>query len=214
MQDTDDKDEGSLSTSVGYKRINPYGSAWKNPESRVVPYSQIEGRIKTCDFSSCEAMCCYDGVYLKEGDQVRIDEAITKHPEYFEHLPVDYIVQGEWNDIKGLKTNTRPFNYKSNLFPAHFNKTRCVFADDSGTCSLESVSREQTEHKWTYKPTGCIKHPLNTNLEFGTEDENNIDTSYPGFSTYTECGIEKLGGKKWQEELNEEVEYLKNFRST
>lgn len=44
-------------------------------------------RLRACDHRACEAGCCYDGVYLHDGEPERIRAPVASDPEFFAHLP-------------------------------------------------------------------------------------------------------------------------------
>jgi len=56
----------------------------------------IDAKVKRCDLNECEAMCCYDGVYLNSKDQETIKLVVNKFPVFFKHLPYKYIENGTW----------------------------------------------------------------------------------------------------------------------
>ena len=121
-----------------------------------------ELRLRTCDPRACEARCCYDGVYLKDGEPERIRSAVASDPEFFAHLPESFIVHGEWAGEPGVKTAVRPHTFHSPDFPEHFNQTRCVFAFADGACSLQAFAASQGDDPWKYKPRGCWMYPFRT----------------------------------------------------
>ncbi|QIZ06826.1 hypothetical protein HFZ78_08980 [Priestia megaterium] len=117
-------------------------------------------KIKSCGLS-CEAMCCYDGVYLNEGEEGKIANIVQNHSEFFTHLPEKFITDGNWNNlVTGRKTATRPYLYKNPSFPMHFEKTRCVFAYENGLCSLQAAATALDMHPWKFKPKACWAFPL------------------------------------------------------
>ncbi|WP_231426322.1 AAA family ATPase [Pedobacter sp. Leaf250] len=172
-------------------------------------------RLVECDYLTCEARCCYDGVYLHEQEADDITRLVMDNPMYFQHLPTDFIVQGTWSPDSGKKTAVRSHQYSSPDFPEHFEKTRCVFAYQDGACSLQRLSMETTENAWTYKPKACRLHPLQSNKgEFIApptaleDDKYNISLRYPGYVSYTPCGINRNDGEIWFEMLSKEIESL------
>ncbi|WP_167347597.1 tetratricopeptide repeat protein, partial [Paenibacillus ihuae] len=90
-------------------------------------YDDSQVRIKSCSLN-CEAMCCYDGVYLNKGEEEMLKNTVSVYPQYFSHLPTEFIVDGNWrNEVVGRKTATRSHQYTNRDFPSHFDHTRCVF---------------------------------------------------------------------------------------
>lgn len=70
---------------------------------------------------NCDAWCCYDGVYLTDEDVQTITQAVENNKEFFDFLPADYIVYGEWQGkVAGQKTNVKEKTYDKD-FPKHFN---------------------------------------------------------------------------------------------
>jgi hypothetical protein len=192
---------------------------WLNVYSTKVETDIV--KLKVCDYSKCEARCCYDGVYLIKDEEEMINQVVNQYPEYFTHLPKDYIVNGNWGSLIGRKTQVKPYNYLSPDYPSHFNQTRCVFAMENGACSLQHVSMKKTNNPWTYKPNACKLHPLQTKgIEFFAppkhteKDKHNIGVEYPGYVSYTPCGIHRADGQNWAETLQEEIEIFKNKTKT
>ena len=170
--------------------------------------------LRACDLCECEATCCYDGVYIMTGEEEMICELLRMFPEQFEGVPERCIVDGNWMGvIDGRKTAVVPYEYSFPEFPAHFARTRCVFADAHHLCRLETLSRDLGVHKWTFKPTACWLFPLRLN-EHGVvpppltaeEDPDRME-GYPGFSCYTPCGQHRIDGRPWQEVLRDEISY-------
>jgi len=196
--------------------LSEFLSRWLNVYCDQID-SDTAIKLKACDYKACEARCCYDGVYLQEGEVDKIVGAVSSNPKYFEHLPEKYIIEGTWEGSVGVKTATRAYSYKSPDFPDHFNHTRCVFAYDDGACSLQRLSLDISSYGWTYKPKACRIHPLQTSKgEFYAppsnveEDKYNLGVGYPGYVSYTQCGISRKDGSLWIEELENEID---NFMS-
>ena len=53
----------------------------------------MELRLKLCDLSACEAMCCHDGVYLDEGEERRLRALVERTPALRAKLPTEYVVE-------------------------------------------------------------------------------------------------------------------------
>jgi hypothetical protein len=176
-------------------------------------------RLKICDVRECEAMCCYDGAYLLEGEEEFLSELLQKVPALRAAVPDAFIVDGWWNGERlGRKTATRPQDYSNPAYPAHFTRTRCVFSDAIGYCRLESFARARGQHPWTYKPAVCWLHPLQD--DSGTPEapvaspaEDPYRTpAYPGYSCFTSCGRHCSDGQPWKQALRGEIEYLERAR--
>jgi tetratricopeptide (TPR) repeat protein len=171
-----------------------------------------EPRLRACDHRACEARCCYDGIYLRDGEPERIRAAVASDPEFFAHLPESFIVYGEWPGVSGAKTAVRPHTFHSPDFPEHFNQTRCVFAFADGACSLQAFAAKHGDDPWTYKPRGCWKYPLRTVDGTPTpprsaleRDPEFLGQRYPGYSAYTPCGQERSDGRPWSHTLEAEI---------
>ena len=177
--------------------------------------------LMPCDFKTCEALCCYDGVYLMSGEEEFLLQLIGRFPEQFSDIQGDIFVDGYWMDeLFGRKINTRPHQYKSSNFPAHFSPTRCVMADEAGLCRLEKFAIELNLHPWSFKPATCWLFPLN--IENGDpvpppldpkDDPNYVDDKYPGFVCYVPCGQYSSKGKPWKDVLKRELSYFRGTKS-
>jgi hypothetical protein len=175
-----------------------------------------EPRLSSCDIHQCEARCCYDGVYLLDGEESFLTELVSRLPALQAHLPAQFVMDGQWEgESLGRKTSTRAHDYRSADFPAHFTRTRCVFADASGFCELEKLARSRGQHPWSYKPAACWLFPLQ---EEGGEPEPPVSrpeedpyrtAKYPGYSTFVPCGRDDPEGRNWRETLAAEIAYLK-----
>lgn len=173
-------------------------------------------KLHYCDLSACEGICCSDGAFLQDDEEKLIHKLVKKYPAHFQHLPKNYIIDGEWEGNTGRKTTVYKYRYKNK--PAHFANTRCAFSEADGKCSLQTLAVKLNKHKWTFKPMGCWLYPLGA--ENGkliapprtrTEDPNNLGKRYPGFSTFTPCGKHDVKGKVWWMALKEEVGHFKTL---
>lgn len=189
----------------------------------------------------CEAVCCYDGVYLSQKEESKIYDLIKTYPDYFKGMPelnncivdgsIAYekwsgspkpnncIVDGKWQyGVK--KTNVIPYNYSYPDFPDHFNKTRCVFVDENHFCRLESLARKLKLHKWTFKPIACWLFPLKIN-EKGilipppilAKDDPDKRKNYLGYVSYVPCQKHREDSENWQVIFEEEIEYYKKIKN-
>ncbi|WP_028775506.1 AAA family ATPase [Shimazuella kribbensis] len=175
----------------------------------------VQPKIKSCSLR-CDAICCYDGVYLLEDEEELLKTTVNKYPTYFEHLPEEFIVDGNWQDIQvGRKTAVRPHIYKSD-YPAHFEQTRCVFALEGGLCSLQKAATALDFHPWKFKPTACWSFPIrlkNGHISgppaIDEQDPDYIDETYPGYSKFVPCGKHHDDGMSWSRHYQQELQYLK-----
>ncbi len=177
--------------------------------------STAELRLCPCDVRQCEAMCCYDGAFLEPQEEQFLQELVAKVPPLRARLPDPFIVDGFWDgEYLGRKTATRPQVYRNAQFPAHFTRTRCVFADETGWCELEKFARARGQHPWSFKPAVCWQFPMQ---EAAGEPEapvadNRKDphrlADYPGYATLVPCGRHDPAGRPWTEALAAERAWL------
>jgi hypothetical protein len=174
-----------------------------------------EPRLARCDLAACEAMCCYDGVYLRAGEEARLGAVVAAHPDFFAFLPDPSVVDGVWQGrIRGRKTAVRPHAYRSAAYPPHFAPTRCVFALADGRCSLQVLAARLGEHPWAWKPRACWLHPLRDGpggvrpppVE-AQDDPDHQPPGYPGFVTSTACGRHRPDGVPWRAALAPELRH-------
>ncbi len=191
-------------------------------------YNQYDSRIENlkevslsyCDYKKCEAVCCYDGVYLQAGEAEVITNLVNNNREFFSFLPEEYIVSSKWGDsVSGEKTAVKYFNYTRNDFPQHFNRTRCVFALDDGSCSLQSFAIKNGIDQFLYKPIACKIFPLETSqdgilnpLRSYERDKYFTGVSYPGYTNYTPCGVNRCDGDLWTKVLKLEVDFYNDYK--
>ncbi|HTV80914.1 MAG TPA: hypothetical protein VMF03_21870 [Steroidobacteraceae bacterium] len=177
-------------------------------------------RLCTCDVRQCEALCCHDGAYLEPQEEQFLHELVARVPQLRESLPDRYIVDGYWDgEFLGRKTATRPQVYRNPEYPGHFPRTRCVFADAEGFCSLEKFARSRGQHPWTFKPAVCWLFPLQ---ESDGQPEPPVSDPrldpyrsprYPGYATVVPCGRHDPAGRPWTEALARERAFLARARS-
>lgn len=168
--------------------------------------------------AGCEAKCCYDGVYLSEDDEKRIIHLVTTYPDEFADLPSDFIVEGNWPGLEDeKKTAVVEHEYKCSDYPTHFEKTRCIFANNEGYCRLQRVATDHQLHPWNAKPRACWSFPIG-GIRQGkilappksmAEDPNNMGPEYPGYVSCLECAKHYPDGKPWKYKYLREIEYYK-----
>jgi hypothetical protein len=176
-------------------------------------------KLSRCDLAQCEGRCCYDGVYLLPAEEQFLTELVERLPALRAQLPAEYIIDGYWNGAYfGRKTATRPHVYRSADFPAHFTRTRCVFADEAGLCELEKFARVNGEHPWTFKPTTCWMFPLQDEDGEPAEPVRDADddpyrtSDYAGYASCVPCGQHDAQGLPWRQTLRQEIDYLQQAR--
>jgi hypothetical protein len=177
-------------------------------------------KLVVCDVTRCEAMCCYDGVYLEPQEEAFLRELVERVPSLKAHLPEAFIVEGWWEgEHLGRKTATRPQAYRNPHFPAHFARTRCVFADAQGFCELEKLALARGQHPWTFKPSTCWLFPLHEDQgapeppPVDPADDPYREPGYAGYSTVVPCGRHDPQGRPWQDALLRETGYLSAAKS-
>jgi hypothetical protein len=165
-------------------------------------------------------MCCYDGAFLDAPEEQFLHELVAKVPQLRAKLPAVYIVDGYWDgQYLGRKTATRPHEYRNPQFPAHFARTRCVFADEVGFCELEKFARERGQHPWSFKPSVCWLFPMQESdgrpeapVADQREDPFQLP-DYPGYETIVNCGRHDETGRPWTEALAAERAWLAQAHS-
>jgi hypothetical protein len=196
------------------------------PESGDFPATKNQERsrvkLRVCDPSECEARCCYDGVYLEDGEEAKINEIVASALGFFRKLPADFIMNGSWGDgrITGRKTAVRPYDFKAADFPAHFSRTRCVFCSEDHKCLLQVLAVQRGLHKWTYKPKACWMFPMELDdgkpappPSVSESDPQCLDEEYPGFVKFVPCGRDRPDGDPWEQTLADEIEYWHETKS-
>jgi hypothetical protein len=176
-------------------------------------------RLKTCDIDACEAMCCHDGVYLDGGEEARLRRLVERTPQLRARLPAEFVVEGWWNGRHlGRKTATRPYAYRNAGFPAHFPRTRCVFADTAGLCELQKLATSRGLHPWHYKPFTCWMFPLDEARGKAVppspdpkSDPHRVN-GYAGYVSVVPCGRHDPDGRPWRVALARELQRFEEVK--
>ncbi len=216
-----------INAFLDLKKENPKGRQWSEKYlSELIRYKQsyynnnisvlsTEPLLCLPNCEICEAKCCYDGAYLEKSEAEKIEKFVVDHQDRFEDLMQNFIVQGTWAGLEHLKkTATKEFEYNGD-YPKHFNKTRCVFCNDDGLCSLQVVATDLQMHPWAVKPRACWSFPIHgvkdgiiiSPPKLKEPDPNNIGPEYPGYVTFLPCGKAQIRGKSWKEIYKNEIEY-------
>jgi len=196
------------------KYVSPIIKDIKQIENNYFMEFNARPKISGCNTKSCMAICCYDGVYIDDEDEMKLIGFIEENRDEFNQLPRKYIVDGNWKDVvTGRKTAVRKHKHEMKDFPKHFNMTNCVFAGDNGICQIQKVATKLDLHPWKYKPKACWMLPI-TVLEDGEiipppkgddKDPCYFDESYPGYVKFLPCGIDNDKGKPWYKVYKQEI---------
>ena len=185
--------------------------------AKICP-EEFQRKLKRCSLSTCLGTCCYDGASVDEETgnviQTLVDQRRADFTAMGFDLPDTVIETSEWNGVVGKKTKSRPFPYRSSIkdYPAHFNKTGCVFLHQDGRCGLQMLSEADGKHRWHYKPFTCWLQPIKLSKDairlYDESNDPNILPDYPGFVIQTFCGRTEEDGRPAAEVLAEELEFL------
>lgn len=185
-------------------------SAEINPE-------EFQRKLTRCSLSTCLGTCCYDGASVDAETanviQKLVDQRRTDFAAMGLDLPNSVIETNEWNGVVGKKTKSRPFLRPSiRDYPAHFNKTACVFLLKDGRCGLQILSEADGRHRWYYKPFTCWLQPIKLSKDairlYDETSDPNMLPNYPGFVIRTFCGRTEECGRPAAEVLAEELDFL------
>ena len=174
--------------------------------------------LKVCELGKCRATCCHDGVFLSGEERVEIGKAIESMATRLQSYNWSH---NDWTEQREGRVKTRTVEAGRELladdFPAHFPKTRCVFLDSEHRCVLQRLAMDDGRHPWWWKPVSCWMHPLLLRkdptgrpvLTLARPDKDPAATEgYPGFGSFTPCGIPQPGGKPAWKTLCSELEWL------
>lgn len=167
--------------------------------------------LKVCELSSCRATCCHDGVFLDAEQESEIAAVIDRLGKYG-------FAPDDWRERRDGRTKTATLgsNDLAEDFPAHFPRTRCVFLDSQHRCVLQRLAVDEGRHPWWWKPISCWMHPLLLKVRGGrpflTLARAGVDPAagpdYPGFSSFTPCGMPCDDGEPAWRSLGAELELL------
>ena len=172
-------------------------------------------RLRRCDAEACHALCCYDGVYLLEGEELLLREVVRRYPEWFPGVPADFLSVVAEDGVSWLKTTTVPHQYPPGVLPSHFTASRCVFVREGDhRCRLQALAADLGLHPWTFKPTACWMCPLKTDdgeiVLPPLTDEPDIDyrdPARPGYVSFLPCGRHDPAGEPWFDLLDAELAF-------
>lgn len=169
--------------------------------------------LRVCELSACRATCCHDGVFLDAEQEAGIAGVAGRLEKYGFH-------RGEWRERRGGRVKTATVGAGEGMlaegFPAHFPRTRCVFLDDGHRCLLQRLAVDEGRHPWWWKPVSCWMHPLLLRRRDGRPwltlarpgRGPAARDGYPGFGSFTPCGMPCAGGEPAWRALRGELEML------
>lgn len=175
--------------------------------------------LKVCVLGVCRAMCCHDGVMLGDEELGVLESLVERKRDELSSLGWR---GGEWRDRREGKWKTRTSvaadSQLAEGFPAHFPKTRCVFLDPEHRCVLQRLAVAEGRHPWHWKPVSCWMHPLLLRRDArgsrirltlaGPESDPLTAPGYPGFGSFTPCGVPACDGVPAWQALRGELEWL------
>ncbi len=199
------------------KYITPLMNQLDNEQKALFSHLPDEPKVSVTSCLNCDNRCCYDGVYATYAEEIKINEHINKYPDEFTHVPKEFLEDGEWEFLFGGKRTKRvPHHYSRSDYPAHFEKTICIFALEDGACSLQKSAIKHDLHPWHLKPELCWKFPLiglfNDNAYehphyFGEKDPHYFDESQPGYLSFLPCSKVTDEGISWKKMYKNELQY-------
>jgi hypothetical protein len=199
--------------------IRPILDEIASQESNLFPNLPDTPFLHSMNYAHCDGRCCYDGVYITTVQEKEIRSFMQKYPQYFGHVPVEFMEEGEWGFLFGGKrTLRRPHAFTTRTdYPAHFLATKCVFAYPNGECSLQKAATELGYHPWKYKPTSCWEFPMigffNEDAMthphyFGVPDPGYCDEKNPGYVSFMPCAVTFSEGISWKKVYKNEIQYF------
>lgn len=185
-------------------------------EARI-DYEAFEMPLKLCELTKCRATCCHDGVLLENDEMAIIREVIESHRGLLETY--DWSCDSYLTEENGQgRSVTLDAEDLPEGFPAHFPKTRCVFLDAEHRCVLQRIAMDTEKHPWFWKPISCWMHPLvlipgnRGERPFLTLAKKDADPTakrgYPGFASFTPCGMSESAGVPARDVLRGELQLL------
>ena len=203
------------------KYVTPVFNEQKREKELIIKDLDNDFYVKRFCCKGCGAMCCYDGVYISQKEEEVIKQFMLDNKEYFDKYPNEIAKEEAWEDIvSGRKILTREFHSSNADFPAHFNNTMCIFAQEDGSCILQKVATDLDMHPWKIKPAACWLFPLDTDGDkvFAPpkcvqEDPNYIPEKYDGYVTALPCGQYDQKGTLWTDVYYNEIEYFYYLKS-
>ena len=207
----------ALLTSWNKTYLLPLIKANEQDQSKLFSNVSDEPKVSVTSCLNCDNRCCYDGVYVTYAEEEKIKRHIQKFSEDFKHVPSDFLENGDWEFLFGGKRTKRVFHeYLRDDYPAHFEKTICIFALEDGSCSLQRSAIKHHMHPWSVKPELCWEFPLiglfnedalNKPHYFGEKDPHYFDESQPGYLSFLPCSKVTEEGISWKKMYKNELQY-------
>lgn len=175
--------------------------------------------LKVCELAECRATCCHDGAFLSSEEAAVIRAVVEGHRERLASYgwTVEQALTREGNRDRTVTVSAADGELADD-FPTHFPRTRCVFLDAEHRCVLQRLAMDEGRHPWWWKPVSCWMHPLLLRArERGgrpvltvarPEDDPAAAGGYPGFGSFTPCGVPCEGGEPAWRTLRGELELL------
>ncbi len=197
--------------------INPIIEFVNKDQASLFSNVPDEPKVSITSCLNCDNRCCYDGVYVTYSEEAKIKAHIQKYPDDFKEVPDQFLEDGEWEFLFGGKRTKRVFHeYLREDYPAHFEKTICIFALKDGSCSLQRSAIKHHMHPWSIKPELCWKFPLiglfnedalNHPHYFGEKDPHYYDEHQPGYLSFLPCSKVTDEGISWKQMYRNELQY-------
>ncbi|MGI2901736.1 hypothetical protein [Tolypothrix sp. VBCCA 56010] len=202
----------------------------------TVDIDSFKQNRQRCSLSSCDGMCCYNGVNVNQETAEIIQRVVEEEADFFKNLGLDLPTQViiddqeyedltvenvEWKGLCSVKKTAlkeKPYSILINDYPKHFRNTVCVFTLDDVRCGLQELSKAKGLHPWYYKPFTCWIFPI---LIASGENQPQISLPSPetepwylpeyefyGYFTKAFCGKPSDCGQVGYILLQEELKFL------
>ncbi len=187
-------------------------------KNAAVDAASFSRPLRRCPKGGCLGMCCYDGAYLPQDQELVITRIANEEKQFFcslgLSLPDPVMVFGKWRDRSGSKiaVKPRPFSKLVPAYPKDFLDTACVFLTEQGLCSLQLLSEHHQKHPWYYKPHVCSLFPVHTGQgRIWLPNSQTDPLKYPdynGFVSQIFCGRDYAEGVPAWQLLDDELRFL------
>ena len=174
--------------------------------------------LKVCELTRCRATCCHDGVFLSEEEQSTINALLKDKASVLDGYGWNH---PDWVEHRNGRAKSRTIDARdgelADDFPVHFPRTRCVFLDREHRCVLQRLAMDEGRHPWWWKPISCWLHPLLIRKDKEGRPVLTLarpgrdpaaQDGYPGFGSFTPCGVPQANGIPAWQTLRSELELL------